>query len=195
MAIRTRKEAVKVALATTRNTPRMCQAVTRGWFNAPSVGDYDGDGAADAEDGWKTEPAWAKHPGDRKPPAGTPVSYGGGSSDNGHRAISLGPVGPNGEYMIRSTDGGGSGVTATVSLSFPERAWNMPYLGWSETISGLTIPKDSEPKPKPKPKPKKPTRVSIAQGLLEKAKKQALKSGNKSRADNIQKKLDAGPKR
>lgn len=128
-----RKEAVAAALRTTRNVPNTCQLVTRGWFGAPSVGDFDGDGAADAEDGWKSEPASARH-GDRNPPEGVPVSYVGGSRDNGHRAISLG----NGK--IRSTDAGGSGVTATVDLAWPERTWGLKYVGWSETIDGIKIP-------------------------------------------------------
>lgn len=128
-----RKEAVEAALRTTRNVPDTCQLVTRGWFGAPSVGDFDGDGAADAEDGWKSEPTSTRH-GDRNPPAGVPVSYLGGSRDNGHRAISLG----NGK--IRSTDAGGRGVVATVSLDWPEKAWGLKYAGWSETIDGHKIP-------------------------------------------------------
>lgn len=128
-----RAEAVKAALRTTRNVPNTCQLVTRGWFNAPSVGDFDGDGAADAEDGWKSEPQAARHF-DRNPPAGVPVSYTGGSRDNGHRAISLG----NGK--IRSTDAGGWGVVATVDLAWPEKQWGLKYVGWSETIDGIKIP-------------------------------------------------------
>ena len=69
--------------------------------------------AAGCEDGWKSEPAKYKHPGDRNPPRGVPVSYLGGSHDNGHRAVSLG----NGK--IRSTDAGGRGVIATVPLDWP----------------------------------------------------------------------------
>ena len=192
--IRNREEAVQAALATTRNTPRMCQSVTRGWYLAESVGDVDSDGDADAEDGWKSEPASAKHFGDRRPPRGTPVSYGGGSDDNGHRAISLGPVGPQGQYMIRSTDGGGSGVTATVPLDFPEREWNMPYLGWSETISGNHIPVPVPPAP-PKPvKPSKVNNVTRARDLLVKARKYSIKTGQKARASKISKMLKIGPK-
>jgi hypothetical protein len=190
--VRNREEAVQAALNTHVNTPRMCQAVTRGWFAAPSVGDFDGDGAADAEDGWKTEPAHAKHT-DRKPPRGTPVSYGGGSADNGHRAISLGPVGPNGSYMIRSTDADGVGRVGTVPLDFPERQWNMPYLGWSETISGIRIPLAPVPEP-PKPVEPKNNNVTKARRLLRKARDWALEKGKKGRAKNIQEGLNELPK-
>lgn len=138
-----RAQAVKRALASKANVPNTCQLWTRTMFGAPSAGDYDGDGASDAEDGWKSEPAKYQHPGDRHPPAGVPVSYGGGSSDNGHRAISLGGG------MIRSTDAGGWGKVATVPLDWPERAWGLKYLGWSETCDGWLIPVPAPPKPKP----------------------------------------------
>lgn len=140
-----RAEVVARALASKTNVPDTCQLWTRTVCGAPSAGDYDGDGAADAEDGWKSEPAKYKHAGDRNPPAGVPVSYGGGSRDNGHRAVSLG----NG--MIRSTDAGGSGKVATVPLDWPERAWGLTYLGWSDTCDGWLIPEPPTAKPKPEP--------------------------------------------
>jgi len=140
MSIATAEEAAKNALARTRNIPDTCQIVTRGYYGAPSVGDFDGDGSADAEDGWKREPANFKHPGDRKPPKGFPVSWLHGSSDHGHRAISLGPDPQSGIYMIRSTDAPSRGVTSTVPLSWIEEHWGLEYAGWSETISGIKIP-------------------------------------------------------
>lgn len=143
-----RDEAVKRALAQHTNVPDTCQLVTRTWVGAPSAGDYDGDGSADAEDGWRSEPETRKHPGDRKPPAGTPVSYLGGSNDNGHRALSLGPVGPDGRYMIRSTDAAGRGRVGTVPLDWPEREWGLTYVGWSETCDGSLIP-GGNPRPEP----------------------------------------------
>lgn len=138
-----RAQAVERAKASKTNAPGYCQLWTRELFGAPSAGDVDHDGASDAEDGWKSEPAKYKHPGDRNPPAGVPVSYGGGSADNGHRAISLGGG------MIRSTDAGGWGKVATVPLDWPERAWGLTYLGWSETCDGWPIPEPPAPKPEP----------------------------------------------
>ena len=129
-----REEAALRAEASNSNVPDTCQLWTHVIFGTPSVGDYDGDGAADAEDGWKSEPAKYKHPGDRNPPRGVPVSYLGGSHDNGHRAVSLG----NGK--IRSTDAGGRGVPATVPLDWPEKVWGLKYVGWSETCDGVVIP-------------------------------------------------------
>lgn len=177
--MRTPAQAVKAALQTKHNVPGMCQFQTRTWLDAPSAGDFDGDGAADAEDGWKKEPARAKHS-DRNPPAGYPVFYSGGSNDNGHRALSLG------HGKIRSTDAPSRGVTSTVALDFPEKNWGLKYEGWSETMDGIPIPKPTPPKPKPK----KPTRVSIARGLLTKAKKRAVRKKDVKRAELIQDMLD-----
>lgn len=167
--------AVKRAKADNFNTPGTCQMWTRELFSAPSSGDQDGDGDADAVDGWKDEPLKARHT-DRKPPAGAPVAWSGGRSGFGHRAISLGPV--NGVYMIRSTDAGGAGRVATVPLSWVERNWGLHYLGWSETIAGQRIPglrvrPQPEPKPEPKPKPltSRGKRVDHALNELEKAMK------------------------
>jgi len=142
--VRNREEAARAAEATKTNAVGMCQAVTRGYFLAPSVGDFDGDSAADAEDGWKREPAWAKHS-DRRPPRGTPVSFLGGSRDNGHRAISLG------DGVIRSTDFDSrtkrfrAGVVGNGTIEEVARAMGVTYAGWSETISGVKIPVPPKP--------------------------------------------------
>jgi hypothetical protein len=139
----TREEAAARSLQQNVNVPDTCQLVTRTWLGAPSAGDFDGDGAADAEDGWKKEPQAARHY-DRRPPLGSPVTYLGGSHDNGHRALSLGPD-KSGVYHIRSTDGGGRGRVATVPLDWPEKTWGLNYVGWSDTCDGFPI-KPSPPK-------------------------------------------------
>jgi len=127
----TREAAVKRALASFVNTPRYCARWTRSQFGVPALGDYDGDKAADAEDMWKA--AALPHPGDDNPPAGVPVFWGGGSSDNGHAAVSLG------NRMIRSTDARGAGRVGTVPIDYPTTAWGMPYLGWTEDLYGHHI--------------------------------------------------------
>ena len=133
---RTREQAVAAALASRRNTPRYCARWTRLQFAVDALGDYDGDGAADAEDMWKA--AQHRHPGDTNPPPGVPVYYGGGSQDNGHVAISLG----NG--MIRSTDAPRAGYVGTVPLNYPTTAWGMPYLGSSDDLYGHLIPSEEK---------------------------------------------------
>lgn len=137
-----REQAAQRAEATTRNIPGMCQQVTRGWFDAPSAGDRDHDGDADAYDGWLSEPANARHPGDRNPPRGVPVSF---KNRHGHRAVSLGGG------RIRSTDmtayGYAPGVVGTTTLAQIEESMDVEYLGWSETIDGLPIPLPPPPAP------------------------------------------------
>lgn len=130
-APRSREKGVESALASFVNTPRYCAKWTRERFGVVALGDFDGDGAADAEDMWKA--AALPHPGDRNPPAGVPVFWGGGSSDNGHAAVSLGGG------MIRSTDARGAGRVGTVPLDFPTTSWGMPYLGWTEDLYGHVI--------------------------------------------------------
>lgn len=130
--VATRQQAVANALASATNVPRYCAQWTRERFLVGALGDYDGDGAADAEDMWKA--AKIRNADDRNPPAGVPVYWGGGSQDNGHIAVSLGGG------MIRSTDAAGAGRVGTVALDFPEKAWGMPYLGWSEDLYGNEIP-------------------------------------------------------
>jgi hypothetical protein len=137
-----RNQAATRALASTSNTPGGCYAWTRTQFGSPAIGDWDGDGDADAVDGWKATKV--KHPGDRNPPRGVPVFWSGGSHGYGHAAVSLG------DGKIRSTDAGGRGVPATVDLGWVERAWGLTYLGWSEDLAGVTIPPPPPPVKKPR---------------------------------------------
>lgn len=140
-----REEAAKRAEAARTNDVGMCQLWTRTMFGAPSAGDRDLDGDADAVDGWKSEPTSARHPGDRNPPRGVPVSWSGGRNGHGHRAVSLGGG------MVRSTDAPSAGLVGTVDLGWFERHWGLTYLGWSETITGIVIPKPPAPAPAPLP--------------------------------------------
>lgn len=142
----------------------MCQQWTRLMFEAGSVGDVDLDGDADAVDGWLKEKR--KHPKDKNPPRGVPLAWSGGSAGHGHRAISLG------DGKVRSIDVFGAGTVGTVNIDFFEEKWNMTYLGWSSTISGLDIPipKVAEaPRPNPpKPAPsKRKTTTQIAKEVID----------------------------
>lgn len=183
MTIATNVQAVENALARTRNIVNTCQIVTRGYYGAPSVGDFDGDGASDAEDGWKAEPLKGRHPGDRHVPLGFPVSWGGGTSDHGHRAITVGWDDKRNEPLIRSTDSPSPGVTSTVPLSWIEENWHLSYLGWSETISGILIPKPEKPV----------TRVTEARQLLRQAKDLAKEKEQTRRVRRINAALEILP--
>jgi hypothetical protein len=157
-------------MAATTNKPGMCQQVTRGWFNAPSAGDQDKDGDFDAVDGWLSEPVEARHPNDRTPRVGYPVSYAGGREGHGHRALYVG----NG--LIRSTDAPFRGQVGTVELGYPERYWGHRYLGWSETIDGLSIPTDAVVDPE-KREPRKGTKLYKALNRLREARNEAKRKG------------------
>lgn len=177
--VNSREQAAKLAEKSIKNTPGTCQLWTRTQFGAPSAGDRDRDGDADAVDGWKSEPEASRHS-DRNPPRGVPVAWSGGSKGYGHRAISLG----NG--LIRSTDAGGRGYVATVPLEWVERNWGMKYLGWSDTITGIPIPNDN---PAPKPIPgKKPSRGKAVDAALETLKKA---KGSGERESRIKQALNA----
>lgn len=184
-----RAQIVERALASTTNTPGSCQLWTRTIIDAPSAGDFDHDGDADAVDGWESEPAKYRHPGDRNPPAGVPVAFKGGSHGYGHRAISLGGG------KIRSTDMApdaySPGHVGTTTIAAIERHMNQSYLGWSETMDGFLIPVPPEAKkPTPKAKPK-PTRVSNARSLL----KAALAKATGQRKRKIRAGINDLPKR
>lgn len=112
-----------------------CRLRVRIALGAASVGDFDGDGSADAEDGWKA--AKHKHPGDRKAPRGFPVYWGGGSRDNGHVAISAGQF--HGETYVWSTDILRTGFFDFVPLALIEQEWGLPFLGWTADDAGRPI--------------------------------------------------------
>lgn len=149
-------EAVAKAKSISSNVPGTCQLWVRNLFLAPSAGDQDGDGDADAVDGWKSEPANARHY-DKNPPLGAPLAWAGGRNGYGHRAIHIG--GGN----IRHTDAGGSGRVGTTDIDWVQRNWGLIYLGWSETITGQKI---DFPEP---PKPTRGYRVDLALRKLRKA--------------------------
>jgi hypothetical protein len=140
-APRTRQQGLAAALQQTRNTPGMCAATVRGWFGLGLLGDYDGDGAADAEDMWRA--ARSKHPagtpdGDN-PPDGVPVYYLGGSSDHGHIGVAY-------RGQLRGTDGAGRGLMGTTALNMPETRWGHTYAGWSDDLYGYFIRDEAEEK-------------------------------------------------
>lgn len=180
MTIRTPEQAVAAADAQTRNVPGTCQKVTRGWFNAPSVGDVDGDGDADAVDGWASEPTDARHPGDRLPPFGAPLAFSGGSKGYGHRCIYK-------NILARSTDMSNgrytSGVTGNASIEQIEASMGVHYLGWSETIDGYPIPGLTR-----KPRPRH-TKVARAHRLIERAAIRAEAKGQTKRAAALRRAL------
>lgn len=117
-------ETVAAAKASTYNVPGQCLGWSREQADIPSR-------YVDAATAW--EHAHGRHAGDVDPPKGAAVYWLGGSGGHGHIAISLG------HGLVRSSDAGGSGVVATVSLRKLTREWHLTYVGWADSINGYRI--------------------------------------------------------
>lgn len=119
-------------------------------FGTGAVGDWDGDGAADAEDGWKKAVrngkvvTAAQIPDINKIPAGLACYWTGGRGDYGHAAVTAG----NG--FIYSTDLPTSGKVGKVPLTAPRTQWGLTFLGYV-LVEGngytLTDPPGTTPAP------------------------------------------------
>lgn len=179
MTINTSKQAITVACGQTRNQPGTCQLNVHDWFNAPSVGDQDNDGDADAVDGWESEPKAYRYT-DRNPAVGVPGSFHGGSKGFGHRALIMEPG------HIRSTDMHNNryepGVTSTVvapttsqAIAIIEQQMGVVWTGWSKTISGQLIPNFEQITPTP---PKPQTRGRRVDRSLRRLRKAHAKAGS-----------------
>lgn len=86
----------------------------------------------DAATAWRY--AIHRHSGDRDPPRGAMCYWLGGSHGYGHIAVALGGG------KVRSTDAGGAGEVATVSVGWPESHWGLPYAGWADNVNDVIIP-------------------------------------------------------
>jgi len=117
-------ETVAAAKASTYNVPGQCLGWSREQADIPSR-------YTDAATAW--EHAHGRHAGDTTPPKGAAVYWLGGSGGHGHIAISLG------HGLVRSSDAGGAGVVATISLRRLTREWHLTYVGWADSINGYRI--------------------------------------------------------
>ena len=118
-------QTVAAAEASAYNVPGQCLGWSREQADIPSR--YQS-----AADSW--EHATGRHPGDLNPPKGAAVYWLGGSYGYGHVAISVG------HGMVRSSDAGGAGVVATISVRKLTREWHLTYAGWAPSINGYRIP-------------------------------------------------------
>ena len=125
--MRTAHEAARFFKEKDQNRPGMCLYETQAAFNAPHM-------YPNAITQWHA--AKDKHPNDRTPKYGAPVYFAGGQ--HGHVAMYVG----NGK--VRSTDAGGRGKMATVSIDWFRQHWGYSYLGWTGDIGGQKITFDDK---------------------------------------------------
>lgn len=178
MTINTSKQAIVKASNQTTNRVGTCQLNVHEWFNAPSVGDQDHDGDADAVDGWESEPRAYRLLSRDPKVVGVPVAFGGGSRGFGHRALLMNPG------HIRSTDmldnhyapGHTSTVhaaTTSAALAIIEQQMGVHYLGASKTMSGILIPNFRQTTTKPPARQTRGARVDLSLRKLRMALAQA----------------------
>jgi hypothetical protein len=104
----------------------MCLKEVRTWWNIPL-------GAPTAIAAWRAVPTTERHS-FYTPPAGVAVFWSGGSSGDGHVALSLGGG------KVRTTDFPTAGKVATLSTSeIHVLDPGLVYLGWTETLNGQRI--------------------------------------------------------
>jgi cell wall-associated NlpC family hydrolase len=109
------------------NSIGMCLQQTRSWAGISAR-------YGDAATAWRNTND--RHPGDRTGiPRGAFVFWTGGSRGYGHVAMSLGGG------RIRSTDAGGAGRVATVTLGWFDSHWpSLRYAGWSWDLNEIAVP-------------------------------------------------------
>lgn len=133
-------------------------------FLVPGLGDYDHDGAADAEDYWKAALKRGKVVQTSDPkniPAGVIIMWTGGSGDHGHAAYSLG----NGEMI--STDLETRGKVGRVAVDRARAKWGLKLVGYiTVDANGFTLSRDVVEHSKPKKLPKPVKYVVRANGGL-----------------------------
>jgi hypothetical protein len=150
-------EAIKRAKA------RLGKAYPAGWcqkwvvtevFASGGVGDFDGDRAADAEDGWKAaKKKVAVTSGHASSiPAGYPIYFTGGRSDHGHAAVSAG----NGQMYSTDLNAGKTryGRIGLTPIRTAEIAWGVKLVGYVITDGNGNTFTDPASTPKPAPVPK-----------------------------------------
>lgn len=123
-----------------RNWIGLCMMFTRMMYGVGAVGDYDGDGDADAVDGWKSAHRKHRTTDPHQIPRGVPVFWSGGRSGYGHAAISVGGG------QMWTTDLIRTGKVDLAPISGVRRVWGLELLGWTEDLNGVVVaPADVPP--------------------------------------------------
>jgi hypothetical protein len=155
-----------------RNWHNCCAMFTRMAFDAPAIGDFDGDGMADAEDVWKAAKDKHLETDPMKIPRGVWVFWSGGSADNGHAA------GPTcGDGTVWGTDLLHDGKVDRYPIADVHKRWGLTLVGWAADINGK--PTGYRPPAPPAPKPVG-ANVEKAETYLHRAKAKAKDPARRS---------------
>lgn len=115
-----------------------CLMRVRECYGIASAGDFDGDGDADAWDGWQRARLKHRTTAVALIPRGFPVFWQGGSNGHGHVAISAG----NG--FVWSTDIERPGFFDYVPITQIHDQWGLTLVGWTGDLNGVTITPSKE---------------------------------------------------
>lgn len=139
-------------------------------FGVPGIGDWDGDGAADAEDYVKAadRAGRLKKAKSADIPAGSLVLWTGGRNDHGHAAYALG----KGEIV--TTDLPRRGEIGRVPIDHIADKWGLKLVGYvTRAVTGEYL---SKPESSSSPKPKGTTYVITARSGLRGRSKPSVRS-------------------
>lgn len=133
-----REQVARNALKVTSYATGMCARFSRSVAGFAALGDFDGDGDADAVDMLKATRDF--HAGDRNPPLGVLVFWSGGANGHGHVAPTIDDRG-----TVRSTDWPRAGQVNNVGLDTLSRAWpSLKYEGWTDAPYGNPIRSEAD---------------------------------------------------
>lgn len=127
-----REQVARNALKITNWATGRCAQYSRTCAGFGALGDFDGDGDADAVDMLKAtrrlQTSWP-------PPLGVFVFWSGGSKGYGHVAPTVTDTG-----VVRSTDWPRAGDVSNVAISTLDRAWpSLKREGWTDELYGNPI--------------------------------------------------------
>lgn len=138
-AIRTARSMAKRGVAIAAGT---CLLQVRTVMGIPALGDYDGDGDADAEDAWKRANPGHQHPitSTTRLPRGVPVFWLGGTHDNGHVAIATGYGTGNDATVWSPGIPGDPTHWRKVTLRAITWGWGLQLAGYATELNGHPVP-------------------------------------------------------
>lgn len=185
MTIRSPEQAIEYAELLQRTGHNIgrnnCLIRVREAFGVDAIGDFDGDGSADAEDAWKRAKLRHRIDDVAGVPRGVPVYWVGGSNDNGHVAISMGA----GWCMSPGTPDDPEHWGLVRISAIAQRWGGLTLAGWSEDLNGVTVWTRRVPAPKPPTPPARPSRGENVDAALRDLQRAAQRSAGNPRRTRL----------